>query len=156
MSAQGVPAWGVCLPRGRVPCYLSHHAFDVTCMLPPHQLRPSNSAVAYKLLVGHVTCKACWDTPSPSPRGQIDTCENITLKRHKILLIQVVKMLIVVLVIFTVCSTPVSLLDFVHAMSAMVSKVPGIDQTKSGLRTFLSVLGQVNYCVNAFIYYWTS
>ena len=49
-----------CLPRslpggGGVPCYLSHHTFDVTCMLPPHQLRPSNSAAAYVLLVGHVT-----------------------------------------------------------------------------------------------------
>ena len=43
-----------------------HHAFDVTCMLPPHQLRPTNSPAAYILLVGHVTYKACWDTiPSP-------------------------------------------------------------------------------------------
>ena len=46
-----------------VPCDLSHHAFDVTCVLPPHQLRHINSAPAYILLPGHVTCKACWDTP---------------------------------------------------------------------------------------------
>ena len=65
---------GVC-----VPCDLSHHAFDVTCMLLPHQLRPNNGAAAYILLVGHVTCKACWDTP---PYGQTDTCENITFANY--------------------------------------------------------------------------
>ena len=68
---QGVPAQGDllvrrCLPGG-VPCDLSHHAFDVTCMLLPHQLRPTNSAAAYILLVGHVTCKACWDTTTSPP-----------------------------------------------------------------------------------------
>ena len=75
-SAQGeVSAWGS-LPGGvsaqwGVPCDLSHHAFGVTCMLPPHQLRPSDSAAAYILLVGHVTCKACWDTPHlPHPVGR--------------------------------------------------------------------------------------
>ena len=57
----------VSLPEG-VPCDLSHHAFDVTCMLPPHQLRHINSAPAYILLPGHVTCKACWDTPPPVDR----------------------------------------------------------------------------------------
>ena len=66
---------GRCLPGGGsaregVPCDLSHHAFDVTCMLPPHQLRPTNSAAAYILPVGHLTCKACWDTTPPPPRGQ--------------------------------------------------------------------------------------
>ena len=81
--AMGVPAQGGtclggtclggCLPRG-LPCDLSHHAFDATCMLSHHQLRPTNSAVAYILLVGHVTCKACWDT-TPSPVDRIlDTC----------------------------------------------------------------------------------
>ena len=91
VPAQGVPAWGVpaqgvCLPRGislpggaclgvslpgGVPCDLSHHAFDVTCMLPPHQLRPTNSAAAYIVLIGHVTYKASWDThPPPSPCEQ--------------------------------------------------------------------------------------
>ena len=43
-----VPAQG-CLPGG-VPCDLSHHAFDVTCMLPPHQLRLDTSAAAYIVL----------------------------------------------------------------------------------------------------------
>ena len=38
VPAWGVPAWGV-PAQGGVPCDLSHHAFDVTCMLPPHQLR---------------------------------------------------------------------------------------------------------------------
>ena len=64
---------------GSVPCDPSHHAFDVTCMLPPHQLRHINSAPAYILLPGHVTCKACWDThPSPVNR-MTDRCKNITL-----------------------------------------------------------------------------
>ena len=49
---------------GGVPCDLSHHAFDVTCMLPPHQLRHTNFAPAY-ILPGHVTCNASWDTHPP-------------------------------------------------------------------------------------------
>ena len=69
---EGVPARGVLvgrvpaggfLPRGYLPggylpggylpggeglsCDLSHHAFDVTCMLPPLQLSVSTSAAAY-------------------------------------------------------------------------------------------------------------
>ena len=59
--------WGACVAGGHAwqggrawPCDLSHHAFDVTCMLPPHQLRPTNSAAPYIVLVGHVTC-----TPPP-------------------------------------------------------------------------------------------
>ena len=55
------PGWGVSA-QGVVPCDLSHHAFDVTFMLPPHQLRPSSSAATYILLVSHVTCKAYWHT----------------------------------------------------------------------------------------------
>ena len=70
---------GVSAP-GVVPCGLSCHAFDVTCMLPPHQLRHINSAPAYILLPGHVTCKACWDTPPP--HGQTDTCKNITFANY--------------------------------------------------------------------------
>ena len=57
--------------QGGVPCDLSHHAFDVTCMLSPHQLRASSYAPAY-ILVGHVT-----RMPRP-PCGQTDTCKNIT------------------------------------------------------------------------------
>ena len=77
VPAQGVylPVWCTCLGGtcpGGVPCDLSHHAFDVTCMLPPHQLRHINSAPAYILLPGHVTCKACWDTQPPLPREQND------------------------------------------------------------------------------------
>ena len=51
-------------PLGGVPCDLSHHAFDVTCMLPSHQLRHTNCAPAY-ILPGHVTCNASWDTHPP-------------------------------------------------------------------------------------------
>ena len=69
----GVCLPGGCLPRWGVPCDLSHHVFDVTCMLPPHQLRPTNSAAAYILLVGHVTCKACWATTPPLVNRILDT-----------------------------------------------------------------------------------
>ena len=62
-----------------VPCDLSHHAFDVTCMLPPHQLRHTNFAPAY-ILPGHVTCNASWDTHPPC--GQTDTCKNITFANY--------------------------------------------------------------------------
>ena len=55
-----LPGAGWLLLGGGVPCDISHHAFDVTCMLPPHQLRHINSAPAYILLPGHVTCKACY------------------------------------------------------------------------------------------------
>ena len=77
---EGPPSGGVLHPGG-VPCDLSHHAFDVTCMLPPHQLRHINSAPAYILLPGHVTCKACWDT-HPPPCGQTHTCKNITFANY--------------------------------------------------------------------------
>ena len=60
VSRRGVSAWGV-------PGDLSHHTFDVTCMLSPYQLRASNNAAAYILLVGHGTCKTCWNT-SPVDR----------------------------------------------------------------------------------------
>ena len=60
-----LPGGGVCQGGVGVPCDLSHHAFDVTCLLPPHQLKHHNSAPAYILLPGHVTCKACWDTHPP-------------------------------------------------------------------------------------------
>ena len=50
LTIPGVSDRGVVCPQGRVPCDLSHQSFDVTCMLPPHQLRPTNSAVAYIVL----------------------------------------------------------------------------------------------------------
>ena len=59
-----VCSWGGVCSWGSVPCDLSHHAFDVTCMLPPHQLRHTNCAPAY-ILPGHVTCNASWDTHPP-------------------------------------------------------------------------------------------
>ena len=54
--------WRVC-----VSCDLSHHAFDVTCMLSLHQLRLITSVAAY-IVFGHVTCDACWDTYPPPPQ----------------------------------------------------------------------------------------
>ena len=67
-SGRGVPAWGVpaggvCL--GGVPCDLSHHAFDVTCILPPHQLRLNTSAAAY-ILLAH--CMLGYHHPPPPNR----------------------------------------------------------------------------------------
>ena len=41
----GQPQGGVWLQG--VSCDLSHHAFDVTCMLPPHQLSVSTCAAPY-------------------------------------------------------------------------------------------------------------
>ena len=78
----GVPAWGVYLPGGctclgGVPCDLSHHAFDVTCMLPPHQLRPTNSTAAYIVLVQGMLGY----TPPPVNRIT-DRCKNITLANY--------------------------------------------------------------------------
>ena len=67
----GAPAQGVSVQGRGVPCDLSHHAFDVTCMLSSHQLRLITSAAAY-IVFGHVTCGACWDTSPPTPRGQND------------------------------------------------------------------------------------
>ena len=75
----GFSIWGGSPSQGGVPCDLSHHAFDVTCMLPPHQLRHINSAPAYILLPGHVTCKACWETHTPRVNRMTDRCKIITL-----------------------------------------------------------------------------
>ena len=55
------------VPRGGVPCNLSHNAFHVTCMLS-QQLRVNTNAAAYMVLVGLATCDwsiTCWDTPPP-------------------------------------------------------------------------------------------
>ena len=51
LTQEGLPREGGISAHGGVPCDLSHHAFDVTCMLPPHQLRPTNSAAAYIVVV---------------------------------------------------------------------------------------------------------
>ena len=51
---QGGRVWlqGACMVAGecvvaRGSCDLSHHAFDVTCMLPPHQLSVSTCSAPY-------------------------------------------------------------------------------------------------------------
>ena len=41
---------GASAPGGCVPCDLSQNAFDVTCMLSPHQLRVNTNAAAFILL----------------------------------------------------------------------------------------------------------
>ena len=70
--------------QGGVPCDISNHAFDFTCMLSWHQLRVNTSAPAYIVLVDNVTCDACWDT-APHPVNRItDTCRNITFPQHSL------------------------------------------------------------------------
>ena len=69
----GSPSRGVSI-RGGVPCDLSHHAFDVTCMLPPHQLctclYTAWSCDLQCILGYHPSC------------GQTDTCKNITFANY--------------------------------------------------------------------------
>ena len=48
--------------RGGVPCDLAHNTFDVSCMLSLLQLRLNSNAAAH-IVLGHVTCDACCDTP---------------------------------------------------------------------------------------------
>ena len=60
----GGSALGGGLLLGGVPCDLSHHAFDVTCMVPPHQLRHTNCAPAY-ILPGHVRLQCILGYPPP-------------------------------------------------------------------------------------------
>ena len=67
------PSGGGVLHPGGVPCDLSHHAFDVTCMLPAHQLRPTNSAAAYILLVMWPAMYAGIPTPPPPVDRILDT-----------------------------------------------------------------------------------
>ena len=73
LSAQGGCLLGVSVqgPSAQgVSCDLSHHEFNVTCMLSFHQLRLITSAAAY-IVFSHVTCDACWDTHT-HPCGQND------------------------------------------------------------------------------------
>ena len=58
-----------CLLPGGVQYDLSHHAFDVTCMLPPRQLRLNTSAAAY-ILLAH--CMLGYHHPPPPVNGMND------------------------------------------------------------------------------------
>ena len=77
----GVSAGGgaVCLmgvsAGGAVVSYdLSHHAFDVTCMLSQHQLNVNTSAAAY------IVWPWCMMGYNPPPVNRMtDRCKNITL-----------------------------------------------------------------------------
>ena len=68
---------GFSIPGG-VPCDLSHHAFDVTCMLSPHQLRLTNSAAPYIVVV-----QGMMGYPLPVNRIT-DTCKNITFPQLRL------------------------------------------------------------------------
>ena len=68
---RGVSARGVC------PCDLSHHAFDVTCVLPPHPLSVNTSAAAY---IVRPRCMLGYHTFSPPPVNRMtDRCKNNTV-----------------------------------------------------------------------------
>ena len=76
--------------------------------------------------------------------------------RNKVnpIFIQVVKMLIVVVVIFTVCITPVVVFDFLTAKTSMITKT--VNSDKYMVNNVVLLLAYVNSCVNVFIYYLTS
>ena len=93
----GPPSWGVSIWGGSplgglhpggfsiqggwgIPCDLSYNAFDVTCMLPPHQLRYIYCAAAYivwsRCMLGYI--------PPPPVDRITDTCKNITFPQLRL------------------------------------------------------------------------
>ena len=88
VPAQGVPAWGVPAWGRGVSCDLSHHAFDVTCMLPPLQLSVSTSAAAYivwpRCMLGYTPSVTEWQTGAkilPCPKLRLRAVTTIIYKR---------------------------------------------------------------------------
>ena len=80
VSAQGVSAWGCVCPGGRGwSCDLSHHAFDVTCMPPPHQLSVSTCTDPYIVwpgcMLGYTPLWTEWQTGA-----KILPCPKIRLR----------------------------------------------------------------------------
>ena len=80
----GMPVHGGCLPGGGVPCDLSHHAFDVTCMLPPDQLSVSTSAAPYivwlSCMLGYTPLWTEWQTGAkilPCPKLRLRAVINV-------------------------------------------------------------------------------
>ena len=71
-------------------------------------------------------------------------------------LIQVVKMLFTVVVVFTICMSPKLLLDFSQSMTEIFSRKKLSRNTLEVIRNALLILTYMNNSVNAFIYYWTS
>ena len=84
----GVPVQGVYLPEGGRPRDLSHHAFDVTCMLPPHQLSVSTCAALYivwpRRMPGYTPLWTEWQTGAKilPERRQHTSSSNIFLFCH--------------------------------------------------------------------------
>ena len=76
---------------GDVPCDLSHHAFDVTCMLSPHQLRPTNSTAAYIVLVQGMMGY------HPPVNRITDTCKNITFPQLRLRAVKTTKLLLLLI-----------------------------------------------------------
>ena len=73
-------------------------------------------------------------------------------------LLQVVKMLFAVVVIFTLSVSPSVLFDFWYSMTEIFSKVDVTARAKTleWIRNGLSIIAFINSSVNALIYYWTS
>ena len=63
-------------------------------------------------------------------------------------------MLIAVVVIFTICTTPFGVFDFWTAMTSMITK--RVHSDKYMVNNVVLLLVYVNSCVNVFIYYLTS
>ena len=117
----GSPSGGLSIPGGSpsggLPCDLSHHAFDVTCMLPPHQLRPTNSAAAYIVLVGHVTCKASWDTTPPPVNRITHTCKNITFPQLRLRAVKTTSKLLSGILLGKLVKIDTTILTALHSAS---------------------------------------
>ena len=114
---------------------ITHNALDLTVQgFPPRPMPPLPQDMDSHCTSGRYT--AYWNT---------------------FLLIQVVKMLVTVMVIFTVCIAPKLVFDFWYSISLIFGKedLNGI-RLLEGIRNFMVCLSAINNSVNAFIYYWTS
>ena len=125
----------VCLQRKEgSDMTITHDALDLTVQEFPRPMPPLSPHIGTHCTSGRYA--PCWNT---------------------FLLIQVVKMLVTFMVIFTVCIAPKLVFDFWYSMSLIFSKEDLNDfRLLEGIRNFMVCLSAINSSVNAFIYYWTS
>ena len=81
-------------------------------------------------------------------------CTCMTLS-DLISFMQVVKMLVVVMVVFTVCTVPRLLFNFWQSTVGILYNIT-ISHENNAINFWLSLLSFVKSSVNAFIYYWSS
>ena len=95
--------------------------------------------------------------PLPPDMDTDCTSGRCTPYWNHVLSIQVVKILVMVMVIFTVCIAPKLVFDFWYSMSVIFNKEDLNDlRLLEEIRNFMVCLSAINSSVNAFIYYWTS